>query len=86
MSSGTHFFKIILEETLQENKLRIPQKFVRKYGKTFSDSVFVKLPCGSKWKMKLTKRDDKIWLEKAGNFAKGAHKTEGDNVVMIEID
>ncbi|POO02683.1 B3 DNA binding domain containing protein, partial [Trema orientale] len=71
-SSGTpHFFTIILEETLQENKLRIPQKFVRKYGETLSNSVFVKLPCGSKWKMKLTEQDKKIWFEKGWpDFAK----------------
>ncbi|PON54054.1 B3 DNA binding domain containing protein [Parasponia andersonii] len=71
-SSGTpHFFTIILEETLQENKLRIPQKFVRKYGETLSNSVFVKLPCGSKWKMHLTEQDKKIWFEKGWpDFAK----------------
>ncbi|PON38482.1 B3 DNA binding domain containing protein [Parasponia andersonii] len=65
VSSGTpHFFKIILEDTLQENKLRIPRKFVVNYGETLSDSVFVKLPCGSKWKMKLTKEDNNVWLDK----------------------
>ena len=26
--------------------------------------MYVKLPCGSKWKMKLRKYDDKFWLEK----------------------
>ncbi|PON54065.1 B3 DNA binding domain containing protein, partial [Parasponia andersonii] len=35
----------------------------RKYGETLSSSVFVKLPCGSKWKMKLARQDNKIWLE-----------------------
>ena len=50
---------------------RIPQKFVRKYGETFSNSVFVKLACGSKWKMELTEQDNKIWFENGWlDFAK----------------
>ncbi|PON54057.1 B3 DNA binding domain containing protein [Parasponia andersonii] len=66
-----HFFTIILEETLQENKLRIPQKFVRKYGESLSNSVFVKLSCGSKWKMELKEQDNKIWFKKGWpDFAK----------------
>ncbi|PON54064.1 B3 DNA binding domain containing protein [Parasponia andersonii] len=71
-SSGTlHFFSIILEETLRENKIRLPKKFVREYGETLSDSVFVKLPCGSKWKMELRKHENNIWLEKGWpDFAK----------------
>ncbi|PON54050.1 B3 DNA binding domain containing protein [Parasponia andersonii] len=42
---------------------RVPKYFVKKCGETLSDSVFVKLPCGSEWKMKLTENDDKFWLE-----------------------
>ncbi|POO02681.1 B3 DNA binding domain containing protein, partial [Trema orientale] len=86
-SSGTpHFFSIILEETLQENKLRIPHKFTRKYGETLSNSVFVKLPCGSKWKMKLTKKDNKIWLEEGWpDFAKHYSIRRG-SMVMFRYD
>ncbi|XP_062102216.1 B3 domain-containing transcription factor VRN1-like [Humulus lupulus] len=70
-SATPHFFNIILEETLQRNMLQIPHKFIRRCGKTLSDSVFIKLPCGSKWKMKLTKKEGKIWLEKGWpEFAK----------------
>ncbi|POO02675.1 B3 DNA binding domain containing protein, partial [Trema orientale] len=66
-----HFFTIIIEETLQQNKLRIPPKFVRKYGENLTNSVFVKLPCGSKWKMDLMEQDNKIWFEKGWpDFAK----------------
>ncbi|POO02691.1 B3 DNA binding domain containing protein, partial [Trema orientale] len=62
-SRNPHFFKIILEDTLRENKLRVPKDFVKKCGKTLSNSVSVKLPCGSEWKMKLTEYDNKVWLD-----------------------
>ena len=40
-------------------------------GILLSNSVFVKLPCGSKWKMKFNKKNDDIWLEKGWpDFAK----------------
>ncbi|PON54051.1 B3 DNA binding domain containing protein [Parasponia andersonii] len=62
--SGTpHFFKIILEDTLQDNKLQVPRKFLSKCGETLSTSVSIKLPCGSRWEMKLRKDDDKFWLD-----------------------
>ncbi|KAM6564450.1 hypothetical protein CsatB_024448 [Cannabis sativa] len=70
-SRTPHFFKIILEETLQANMLRIPRKFIRKYWKTLSESVLVRLPCGSKWNMKLKEKEGSIWLEKGWpEFAK----------------
>ncbi|KAL5557168.1 hypothetical protein UlMin_039404 [Ulmus minor] len=64
-----HFFAVILEETLQEKKLLICNKFARKYGKSLSNPILVKLPCGSEWKMEFTKHDaggvylQKGWLE-----------------------
>ncbi|KAM6591493.1 hypothetical protein CsatA_014098 [Cannabis sativa] len=60
-STTPHFFKIIFQET---HKLHIPKKFTRKYGETLSNSVLIKLPCGSKWKMGLTKKDENVWFEK----------------------
>ncbi|XP_062102214.1 B3 domain-containing transcription factor VRN1-like [Humulus lupulus] len=63
-STNPQFFKIILAETLKENKLRVPQCFVKKCGETLTESVFLKLPCGSKWKMKLESDNGKFWLQK----------------------
>ena len=61
----------------------IPQKFIRKCGETLSNSVFVKLPCGSKWKMKLTTQDDNMWLEKGWrDFAKHYSITKGSMLVF----
>ncbi|GMN29842.1 hypothetical protein TIFTF001_002578 [Ficus carica] len=54
-----HFFKIIFEHTLRNNKLQIPNKVVKIYGDTLSDSICVKLPCGLTWDLGLTKCDGK---------------------------
>ncbi|KAM6591502.1 hypothetical protein CsatA_014107 [Cannabis sativa] len=62
-SRNPHFFKIILTETLKENKIRVPQYFVEKCGETLTERVFVKLPCGSKWPMKLENDNGKFWLQ-----------------------
>ncbi|EXB37229.1 B3 domain-containing transcription factor VRN1 [Morus notabilis] len=42
----------------------IPTKFVKKYGETLSNSVFVKLPSGSEWKMELRKSNGRFCLQK----------------------
>ncbi|XP_062102212.1 B3 domain-containing transcription factor VRN1-like isoform X2 [Humulus lupulus] len=63
-SGNPHFFKIILTETLKENKIQVPQYFVKKCGETLTESVSVKLPCGSKWTMKLENYNGKFWLQK----------------------
>ncbi|KAL5557165.1 hypothetical protein UlMin_039401 [Ulmus minor] len=64
VSKTPHFFAIILKWNLQEKKLPIPKKFVKKYGKTLSNMVLVKLPCGSEWKMELKHDDGKVCFQK----------------------
>ena len=42
-----------------------------KYGKTLSNQVFVKLPCGSEWEIELIKSDRFVWFQKGWpEFAK----------------
>ncbi|KAL6137168.1 hypothetical protein ACLB2K_062463 [Fragaria x ananassa] len=43
---------------------KIPKKFVMKYRKDLSDSVYLKLPSGSKWEVELIRSRGKIWFEK----------------------
>ncbi|KAL5557167.1 hypothetical protein UlMin_039403 [Ulmus minor] len=68
-STTPHFFSIVLKDTLRDKKLPISKKFVKENGKTLTNPVLVKLPCGSEWKMEFTKNDDglvylqKGWLE-----------------------
>ncbi|XP_057980051.1 B3 domain-containing transcription factor VRN1-like [Malania oleifera] len=58
-----NFFKIILPANVRDGKLRLPPKFVREYGKKLSNSVLVKVPNGSIWKVELMKCDGGVWLQ-----------------------
>ncbi|KAG5012654.1 hypothetical protein JHK82_024800 [Glycine max] len=58
------FFKIISEASLQDGKLKIPNKFTREYGVNLSNPVFLKPPDGIEWKIFWTKHDGDIWFQK----------------------
>ncbi|KAK7847395.1 b3 domain-containing protein [Quercus suber] len=60
----SHFFKNILKETLCDQKLMIPNTFVRKYGENLSSLTFLKLPNGAKWKVELAYHNSEVWLQK----------------------
>ncbi|KAK1559681.1 hypothetical protein Q3G72_017220 [Acer saccharum] len=58
----SHFFKVILAATLQDKKLRIPEKFVRKFGDELSDVASLRDPNGQVWHVKLVKDGKEIWF------------------------
>ncbi|KAJ7961895.1 B3 domain-containing protein [Quillaja saponaria] len=60
---AVQFFKIILHQSLMDGMLRIPRKFVMKYGADLSNLVFLKLPNGEEWKVNLTKQDGEVWFQ-----------------------
>ncbi|XP_042974807.1 B3 domain-containing transcription factor VRN1-like isoform X2 [Carya illinoinensis] len=59
-----HFFKIIPPDSLRDGKLRIPTRFIRRYGESLSNLALIKLPNGAEWKLELAKCDGKVWLKK----------------------
>ncbi|EXC35446.1 B3 domain-containing transcription factor VRN1 [Morus notabilis] len=78
-----HFFKIILKETLNNNKLQIPNKFLRLYGDTLSGKVCLELPCGLRWEVRLTKSNGKVWMDKGWtDFSKYYSLGHGDLLVF----
>ncbi|XP_062096638.1 B3 domain-containing transcription factor VRN1-like isoform X2 [Humulus lupulus] len=78
-----HFFKIILEQTLANTNLQIPKTFWMKYCGSLSSQVILKLPCGSRWELGLTKSDGKIWIEKGWNkFAEHYSLSRGNLLVF----
>ena len=42
---------------------RIPKKFISKYGVDLSNMAFLTVPNGTKWKVKMTKRDGEVWFQ-----------------------
>ncbi|GMN57954.1 hypothetical protein TIFTF001_027058 [Ficus carica] len=62
---------IIFKETLKRKMLKLPQKFVKLYGESLSNSVVLKPPFGSTWKIGLKKRKGMVWLQQGWpEFAK----------------
>ncbi|KAK9285079.1 hypothetical protein L1049_024264 [Liquidambar formosana] len=59
-----HFFKIIHSAVVENRKLGIPKKFVRKYGECLSNFVYLKVPGGAIWRVELIKRDHEVWLQR----------------------
>ncbi|KAJ7963964.1 B3 domain-containing protein [Quillaja saponaria] len=50
-SRSTHFFKILLPFTIEEKKLRIPEKFIHEFGDKLSDIVTLSDPNCRQWKV-----------------------------------
>ncbi|GKU93618.1 hypothetical protein SLEP1_g7195 [Rubroshorea leprosula] len=61
-SHTPHFFKIILDDTGRCEKLRIPEKFAKRYGSDILSPVFLKVPSGAVWEVELKMCDDDTWL------------------------
>ncbi|CAJ1779664.1 unnamed protein product [Sphenostylis stenocarpa] len=62
-STPIHFFRIMLPHNLLQGTLRLPTRFVSKYGKHLSNTVHLKLPNGAEWKVNLEKRDGSVWFQ-----------------------
>ncbi|KAM7506960.1 hypothetical protein LguiA_017413 [Lonicera macranthoides] len=58
-----HFFKFIHPLILQVGRLRIPQKFIGKYGKDLLEHVYLKVPNGKLWKVELKNSNGEAWLQ-----------------------
>ncbi|CAN1821193.1 B3 domain-containing transcription factor VRN1 [Linum perenne] len=61
------FFRIIVPNILQQNKLKLPKKFVRRYGSEISSKAKLWLPNGYEWKVGVEKRkedddEEEVWL------------------------
>ncbi|WJX89665.1 hypothetical protein P8452_71642 [Trifolium repens] len=62
-SNSVHFFKIILQTTLQQGKLRVPISFVRRHWKGISNPVTLRLPNSTEKKVSWEKTSDyDVWF------------------------
>ncbi|TXG64439.1 hypothetical protein EZV62_011433 [Acer yangbiense] len=60
----SHFFKVILNSTLEDKKLKIPEKFVRIFGDELSAAVVtLTVPNGQVFRVNLTKDGTKFWFD-----------------------
>ncbi|WCJ33807.1 AP2/B3-like transcriptional factor family protein [Euphorbia peplus] len=77
-----HFYKIILSTTVEEKKLRIPYKFVKRFRAELTDVVDLVIPNGRVWKVRLSKAGNNIWFDDGWqNFAE--HHSIGNGHFLL---
>ncbi|BFG38999.1 hypothetical protein CerSpe_252730 [Prunus speciosa] len=66
------FLKIVVQQALQDGKLKIPKMVVMEYGDLMADKIFLEVPDGAVWPVKLTRPcNGEIWMQKGWpEFAK----------------
>ncbi|XP_030529646.2 B3 domain-containing protein At1g49475-like [Rhodamnia argentea] len=70
-SETPHFFKIVLSDALQNGRLGIPKKFVRKYGSNLPGLVSLHVASGDVWEVELLRENDNAFLRRGWpDFAK----------------
>ncbi|GMI68099.1 REPRODUCTIVE MERISTEM 39, REDUCED VERNALIZATION RESPONSE 1 [Hibiscus trionum] len=85
-SSSPYFFKIILQDSIQNGKLGIPRKFVKNYGNDMSSPAMLRVPSGVVWKVELTKCDGKIWLGKGWPEFSNHYSLELGHLLFFRYD
>ncbi|KMT08569.1 hypothetical protein BVRB_6g138490 [Beta vulgaris subsp. vulgaris] len=64
ISGFPSFFKLILAPRLDLHKLEIPTVFMKNYGIDLTDIVYLNIPTGKIWKVKLVKeKNTRVWLQ-----------------------
>ncbi|XP_058751117.1 B3 domain-containing transcription factor VRN1-like [Vicia villosa] len=81
-----HFFKIILAESLDQGKLMIPIKFVKKYGQCLPTTICIRTHNGVDWKINLVKSDGKIWFEKGWKEFAEYHSLSHGHLLVFKYE
>ncbi|BFG37897.1 hypothetical protein CerSpe_241710 [Prunus speciosa] len=64
-ASIPHFFRIILDKTAKKTRIKIPVKFLTRYGENLSSPVHLKLPSGAEMEIELRRcNDGGVWFDK----------------------
>ncbi|OMP01584.1 hypothetical protein COLO4_11742 [Corchorus olitorius] len=61
------FYKLMVASILQDNKLKIPHKFVKKYGDELSAIATLAVPSGRIWLVELKKDNKRMWFDVGWN-------------------
>ncbi|KAK7310207.1 hypothetical protein RJT34_07564 [Clitoria ternatea] len=59
---GVHFFKVILESTLQDGKMKVPRSFTRRNWDGMLNPVSLRLPNGTEWNVYWVVIDGDVWF------------------------
>ncbi|XVE93292.1 hypothetical protein REPUB_Repub01dG0178300 [Reevesia pubescens] len=61
------FYKLMVASILQDKKLRIPYKFVKKFGDELSSIATLTVPSARLWLVELRKDNKKMWFDSGWN-------------------
>ncbi|XVE66901.1 hypothetical protein DITRI_Ditri08aG0117200 [Diplodiscus trichospermus] len=61
------FYKLMVSSILQDKKLRIPYKFVKKFGDELSSIATLTVPNGRLWLVELRKDNKRVWFDSGWN-------------------
>ncbi|KAL9411063.1 hypothetical protein AB3S75_044776 [Citrus x aurantiifolia] len=80
------FVKTVLPSTLRDQKLRIPNKIVRKIGHELSNVVHITVPNGYVWQVKLKKEWRKVQFDDGWQGFVEAYPISVDSLVLFEYE
>ncbi|PIA56135.1 hypothetical protein AQUCO_00700469v1 [Aquilegia coerulea] len=79
-----HFFRVMIDDF--DRRLRIPQAFLQSITKQSSEMVILESPSGSRWRVRLKRTSDGMYLEDGwGKFAR-AHSLEKGEFLVFRYD
>ncbi|XP_058739514.1 B3 domain-containing transcription factor VRN1-like isoform X2 [Vicia villosa] len=81
-----HFFKIIVTQSLHQEKLMIPRKFVKKYGEYLPKAICIKTPNGADWKISIVKNDGNKWFEKGWKEFAEYHSLSHGHLLVFKYE
>uniref|UniRef100_A0A7N0UU68 TF-B3 domain-containing protein n=2 Tax=Kalanchoe fedtschenkoi TaxID=63787 RepID=A0A7N0UU68_KALFE len=58
------FFRIITADITTRSKLKLPRKFVKRYGANVPRNVRLQVPTRAEWRVEVKKNSDGVWLGK----------------------
>ncbi|XP_061339163.1 B3 domain-containing transcription factor VRN1-like isoform X2 [Gastrolobium bilobum] len=85
-STTIRFFKIILNKSLENGNLMIPNNFTRRYGDGLPNPMFLKTPDGIEWKVYWTKHDGQILFEKGWKEFASYYSLDHGHLVVFEYE
>ncbi|CAL9025373.1 unnamed protein product [Prunus brigantina] len=83
-ASIPHFLRIILDKTSKKTRIKIPMKFLMRYGENLSSPVHLKLPSGAEMEIELRRSNDGwVWFDKGWpEFSKLCSLDYGNSLVF----
>ncbi|PIA50888.1 hypothetical protein AQUCO_01100001v1 [Aquilegia coerulea] len=81
------FYKIITASCIQDRRIKIPNKFIRIFGKELSDIALLKVPSSSKeWRVDVKKDEGHIWFQSGWHEFVKYHNISVSHLLVFRYD